>query len=151
MGLSDDMRRRRSSSSVSGPPEGELIRNGTFSSNVDGWDEITNYDNGTFSSGTMSVDVDAALQGASQVITGFDIGIIYEFTFDIVSADVSGRINIGSTTAPHIGAVFNETGLTPGSYTRSFTAASTSHGINLTSNGTLENIVYDSISIKILP
>ena len=120
----------------------ELVTNGTFDTNINGWAPGSTWTSGSavWNAGKITV-TSVTYQGVYQTISGLTIGKTYKLS--IGSATGSPFVYIGLNNSPGSGPYWECTG--GGVY--HFVATATIHTIGLTSAGSSTS-TYDTISFK---
>ncbi len=135
-------------------PQGELITNGTFNSNVDDWSSAYNstishnvYDDGNRLRVVWGSDESYA--NVTQTITGLTIGSQYTFKATIDTA-IAGSIRVRISGIAFNSSTGNFTSFGVGTIEDSFTATSTTHTLEITDYGEDNSNIYhvDNVTFK---
>ena len=129
-------------------PATELVTNGTFDTDIAGWD-VWGDGSAVFSAGAIEVTT-VSFQGVKQTITGLIVGKAYKVSVDKVGGS-TGRVRVGSVANPSADNLVNESGLTGGVREVVFIATQTSHGLGLSTQSDVGTTTYDNISIRSFP
>jgi len=125
----------------------ELVTNGTFDNNIDGWSNT----GGTLEIVSQQLKITSGSTGASKDCTqqfSVEAGKSYVFTCDCIAGTANGRFYVG--TSPYVADLVSvQTG--PKSFRKEFVAVSTTVAIVLQTASSASNgatVFYDNISVK---
>ena len=123
----------------------ELITNGTFDTNINGWTQQTGSISWT-ANGIRVTDVAGTDGEARQTLT-LVVGRSYKITYTINSIDPGNLVIVRILDGVNFDALHSTTG----TFSGIFTATAANNRIGLVSSSTNASAVFDDISIKLLP